>query len=81
MLQWAVDDAREARARQRRSWPGSVVTLGHEDDAALVLGGTSADRIRALWRVTADAWASSGRPIPDYPRESIPGRIIRAGDG
>jgi len=57
-----------------------VVTLGQEDDAAIVLEGTSADRIRALWRVTADAWASSGRAIPDYTRETIPGRVIRAGD-
>ena len=76
-----MDEARKARARRRKDWPGSVVSLGQEDDAAIVLEGTSADRIRALWRVTADAWASSGRAIPDYTRENIPGRIIRANDG
>lgn len=76
-----MDEARKARARRRKDWPGSVVRLGQEADGAIILEGTSGDRIRALWRVTADAWASSSRAIPDYTRENIPGRIIRASDG
>ncbi len=76
-----MDEARKARAQRRQSWPGNVVELGHETDAAIMLDGTSADRIRALWRVTADAWASSGRPIPDYRRANMPGKIIRPSDG
>ena len=38
---------------------------------------TPAERLAALWAVTCDAWALSGRPWPDYRREDMPGRVLR----
>jgi hypothetical protein len=33
-----------------------------------------------MWPLAVDAWASSGRPIPDYPRHQTPIRVIRCDD-
>jgi hypothetical protein len=34
-----------------------------------------------LWRVTLDAWVSSGRAMPCYSRAGIPVRVVRADGG
>lgn len=76
-----MDDARSARARDRADWPGEVTTLADQSDAAIVRHGTAAERIAMLWRITLDAFASSGLKMPSYRRADIPGRVIRARDG
>lgn len=68
------------RAARRASWPGHITTLASQTDAAIVRHGTPGDRVAMVWAITLDAWASSGRPIPDYPRHAAPGRIVRASD-
>ncbi|MFO7564352.1 MAG: hypothetical protein R6X02_17020 [Enhygromyxa sp.] len=77
------DDARSARARARAraNWPGVLTTLEDQSDAAIVTHGTPGERVAMVWQVTLDAWASSGRPLPEYTRATMPGRIIRGGDG
>jgi len=52
------------------------VSLGEGDDQGFV-EGTPGERVAMVWRLTQDAWAFSGRPIPDYSRDKMPGRIIR----
>lgn len=76
-----MDDARAARARARAEWPGKVTTLEGQLDGAIVRHGTAAERIAMVWRVTLDAFASAGLPMPSYSRADMPGRVIRARDG
>jgi hypothetical protein len=76
----AVSDDREWRARARSQWPGELTTLEQQSDAALVLHGTPGERVAMVWRITLDAWAMSGRPMPEYERANMPGRLIRASD-
>ena len=77
----SVDDsARTARAAARKSWPIRVYRLGEEPDEDLSATTTAAERVEMVWQLTLDAWASSGRPIPDYPREKTPIRVVRAGE-
>lgn len=73
-----MDDASAERARGRANWVGRLTTLEDQDDAAIVDHGTAAQRLAMQWRVTLDAWASSGRAMPDYSRANMPGRVIRA---
>lgn len=73
----SVNHSRAERARRRRDWAGAVTTLADQDDAMLVRQGSAEQRIHMLWRVTLDAWASSGRPLPAYERSNMPGRIVR----
>lgn len=74
-------DERARRARARAGWPGFVTTLDEQTDAVIVRHGTAAERVGMVWQITLDAWASSGRPLPDYTRENMPGRVIRNGVG
>lgn len=38
---------------------------------------TAAERIGLVWQLTCDAWALSGKEIPDYPRHEAPGKVVR----
>lgn len=33
-----------------------------------------------MWELAERAWLLSGRPMPEYERRSMPGRVIRPGD-
>jgi len=72
---------REERAAARRAhpedWPIRVYRLGEEPDDDLSETTTMAERVAMVWQLTLDAWASSGQPIPDYPRDQTPTRLIR----
>lgn len=71
------DAARRARAAARANWPIVVTTLQDQTDAAIVRHGTPGERIGMVWQITLDIGASSGRPLPDYTRANMPGRVIR----
>lgn len=68
---------RRARAAARKSWPVRVYRLGEEPDEDLSATTTATERLEMMWPLAVDAWASSGRPIPDYPRDQAPIRILR----
>ena len=69
------DPEREARAeRRRQTWTGGP---GEQEQPAT----TASERLAAVWQVSCDAWALSGRSMPDYRREEMPGRVLRRGDG
>jgi len=76
-----MDPERAERARRRAAWPSALSTLEDQADAAIVRHGTAEERIAMVWRVTLDAWAISGRPLPRYTRAQMPVRIVRSGDG
>jgi hypothetical protein len=71
------DRERKARAAARRSWPIRVYRLGEEPDEDLSDTTTASERLEMMWQLALDAWASMGQPIPDYPREKTPIRVIR----
>lgn len=74
------DRERKERAAARRSWPIRVYRLGEEPDDDLSATTTAAERLAMMWPLAMDAWASSGKEIPDYPRNETPVRIIPASD-
>lgn len=71
---------REARAAARANWPIRRFRLGEEpaDDPRSLT--TPEERVAVMWQLAKDAWASAGRPIPDYPRERTPIRVIPASE-
>ena len=70
------DDARKARAAARATMPIRNVALRDEAAPDLTHLSPSA-RVALVWELTLDAWASSGKPMPEYDRADAPGRIIR----
>jgi hypothetical protein len=73
-------EARRARAAARASTPVVRVTLAQEDSPDIASLDRST-RIAMVWPITLDAWATSGRAMPDYDRAHAPGRILRGGRG
>jgi len=69
----------ERRARQRATWPIRKFALGEEpgDDLSAVTSGE--ERLAMMWDLARRAWLLSGRPLPDYERASMPGRVLRNG--
>lgn len=64
---------RRRRAAERRPtvrW----VPHGREDEAPPTCHG--AEAISLVTQLTREAWALSGRPWPDYPREATPIRFV-----
>ena len=68
----------EERRTARANWPIRKFRLGEEpvDDYSAY---TMAERMMMVERMTNDAWASAGRPIPRYSRREMPVRVIRKG--
>ena len=72
------DHTREARAAARRAtWTFALATGETSSPEA----SSAAERIAAVWAITCDAWALSGRPFPDYSRAEMPGRVWRRTEG
>jgi hypothetical protein len=67
----------EERAKARASWPVRAVALGDESATDLRDTTTVDERLRLVGVLTRELWAFSARPIPDYPRAEMPGRVIR----
>jgi len=76
----AEERTREQRRAARAAWPVRGYRLGEEPDDDLAKSTTARQRLAMVWRLTQDAWASSGQPMPDYRRDAAPGRVIRPGD-
>ena len=49
-----------------------VVPLSSAEAGAPRMGGTVDERVAAVARLTAEAWALSGRPLPSSTRETMP---------
>lgn len=70
------DDAEERTRRRREAMSLRVFELGQEpaDDYRDWDPGA---RIALAIELSARAWALTGRPVPDYERAAIPGRLVR----
>ena len=55
-------------------------TLAEQSTAAAPSASTAEERLAMVWQLALDAWALTGRAIPDYPRREAPGRVIRAAE-
>ncbi len=66
------ESTRERRSEARSSWPIRKYRLGEEPSEDLSATTTVEERLGMMWRLARDAWAVTGRPIPDYPREKTP---------
>lgn len=73
------DETRARRAAARAGWPGRVGRL-EELPEVEVLDGPPGELIAMVRQLTLQAWAMAGKPIPDYDRANMPGRVIRPGD-
>ncbi len=74
------DELRKQRAALRANWPGRKLTLAEEGSTDDLSSLTVSERIALVWRLTQDAWAFAGKPIPDYTRAETPIRVIRRRD-
>jgi hypothetical protein len=70
------DDMRK-RAAARAAWPGKKVRLEQEEEGADLSSLTPGERIALVWRLTQDAWAFKGEPLPTYRRQETPCRLVR----
>lgn len=57
-----------------------IVLRSLHGPADRVMPGTAAERIAAVGELTCTAWRLAGKPIPDYPREETPVRLLRRTD-
>jgi hypothetical protein len=69
------------RAEERASWPVRRFKLGEEPSEDLRETTTAEQRLAMMWPLALDAWASMGKPLPEYTRDTMPGRIVRRGVG
>jgi len=68
------NDRAKRRASARRHWPVRKYRLGEEPSDDLSDATTAEERLQMVWRLTVDAWALSGKRLPDYDRSTAPVR-------
>jgi len=68
---------RAARARRRADWPVRKYQLGSEPGDDLGSSTTADQRLAMMWPLAVEAWRLSGQPMPDYPRDRAPVRVLR----
>lgn len=66
----------QKRAAARASWPIKAYRLGEEPSDDLSASTTAAERIEMMWPLALEAWALTGRPLPDYSRDGMPVRAV-----
>ena len=71
--------ARIGPARAR--WPVRTFRLEDPLGPDLFAATTADERLAMMWPLAPDAWAPAGRTMPDYPRDRMPGRVIRPDGG
>lgn len=67
----------DQRRAARGTWPVVHYRLGQEP-AEVVCDAPLEERLAAVWRLTVELWAFSGRALPVYERAAMPGTMRRA---
>jgi hypothetical protein len=70
----------ESRRRARATWPVARFTLGEEPPDDLSEVTTPVERVAMMAELAEAAWRMAGRPLPDYDRRNIPGRLFKPGE-
>jgi hypothetical protein len=68
------NDGSKRRASARIDWPVRKYRLGEEPSDDLRDTTTAEERLQMMWQLAVDAWASSGKRLPDYDRGAAPVR-------
>jgi hypothetical protein len=71
------DESRKQRAAARATWPLRRLPLDQEDGVHDLAALSASERFAMVWRLTQDAWAFRGEPIPDYARSQTPIHVMR----
>lgn len=71
--------AETRRAASRSAWPIRRFALGCEPSEDLSGCTTEQERLAMMWDLARRAWLLTGRPLPDYDRSAVPGRLTRSG--
>ncbi len=61
------------RRANRRGWKVVRTTLAADLTEPLL---PPAQALGMMWQLAVDAWAMTGRPLPDYPRAQAPVRRV-----
>jgi len=69
-------DAARKRAEDRKGWPVRIVRQGEEPSESLLHTTTAEERLAMMWPLAQEAWALTGRPMPELPRGEWPIRIV-----
>jgi hypothetical protein len=64
----------KGRASARSKWPVRKYRLGNEPSDDLRDATTAEERLQMMWPLTVDAWAMSGKQLPEYDRSAAPVR-------
>lgn len=72
-------EARALRARRRASWTGGLRRIDTLPEVELLHLEPSV-LLGLVTTLSLEAWAMTGKPLPSYRREEMPGRIIRGDD-
>jgi hypothetical protein len=70
-----MSSAAERRAA-RLNWPIKAVRLLTDDEVVLARTTTVEERLAMMWQLALDAWDMSGKALPQYDRDNIPGRLL-----
>lgn len=73
----SAEESAGRRAAARRTWNVRRTDLVHADDD--LPEGTPASRVLLVWPLMLEAWRVSGRPLPTFRRDQMPGVVWRAG--
>jgi len=73
----SASERRVERAKARSSWPIRRYALGAEPGENIRGWTTPTERLAMMWELSRQAWVLSGLPLPDYPRNRAPGRVVR----
>ena len=76
-----MESAREARRAARAQWLVRKFRLEDAPGPDLSASTTAEERLAMMWPLAREAWTLAGRPIPDYPRDRMPIRVIRPPGG
>jgi hypothetical protein len=68
-------DEAVSRAAARSSWPVRRFRLGEEPGDDLSAFTTPLERLAMMEGLAREAWALTGRPLPDYRRADAPVRV------
>jgi hypothetical protein len=73
------ESTKEIRRAARGDWPVVKTTLSEQDNAAHGIAPEAA--LAMMWQLALDAWAMTGKSLPDYTRAEAPVRCFRLGKG
>ncbi len=57
-----------------------IVSLHSRDAGDARVGGTASDRLALVAKLSARAWALTGRELPKYTRSTMPVRVRKLGE-